>query len=84
MIIGQLRDVDSTTLAVDALFSKVVIECCTEAGKHDGSIFKRQVVELALEWITQDTGVVFSKSWTLCADKYSGERLSTQSIQAVR
>lgn len=77
MIIGQLRDVDSTTLAVDALFSKVVIDCCTESSKHDGDVFKRQVVKLAFEWITQDTAVVFSKSWTLCADKYSGERLST-------
>ena len=62
----------------------MVIDCCVDAAELDNSgretlngskamaLFKEQIVELASDWIRRDLGVVFSKSWIDCTDRYSG------------
>ena len=73
MVIGQLRNVDDATVAVDVILNKSVIESCLILTSMDtASTFKYQIIELASNWIEIDTGVVFSRLWTPCADHYSG------------
>lgn len=73
MVIGQLRNVDDATVAVDVILNKSVIESCLNSKSEDiASTFKHQIIELASNWIEADTGVVFSRLWTPCADHYSG------------
>lgn len=73
MVIGQLRDVDDATVAVDVILNKSVIDSCLSS-KDDcrTSTFKQQIIDLASDWIGTDTGVVFRRLWTPCADNYSG------------
>lgn len=73
MVIGQLRNVDDATLAVDVILNKSVIEkCIISTSEVTESTFKHQIIELASNWIEIDTGVVFSRLWTPFADHYSG------------
>jgi hypothetical protein len=73
MVIGQLRNVDDATVAVDVILNNSVIDSCLSS-KDDcrTSTFKQQIIELASDWIETDTGVVFRRLWTPCADNYSG------------
>jgi hypothetical protein len=79
-LIGQLRDVSDTILAVDVLFHKSVIDSCIipdggavrRSNDDSPAAFKQQIVELASDWITSDIGITFSTSWTACADPYFG------------
>ena len=73
MVIGQLRNVDDATVAVDVIVNKSVIESCLSSKDYSRtSLFKQQIIELASNWIETDTGVVFRRLWTPCADHYSG------------
>ena len=84
LILGPLRDVNDKTIAVDAVFNEEVIDCCVDPPESDYTrrdtlignkamaIFKQQIIELARDWITRDTGVTFSKSWIDCGVRYSG------------
>jgi hypothetical protein len=79
-LIGQLRDVSDTIMAVDVVFHKSVIDSCIipdggavrRSNDDSPAAFKQQIVELASAWITSDIGIAFSTSWTACADPYFG------------
>lgn len=82
-MIGQLRDVSDTVLAVDVLFHKDIIDSCItlidrgnvrRSNDDATAIFKQQIVELASAWITTDIGIGFNRSWTACTDPYFGTK----------
>ena len=87
LVLGPLRDVDATTLAVDAVFNPGVIEGCVKCeddsnnkggwkdsvnGGRAMGVFKQQIIDLASDWVARDLGVSFSKSWSPMKDNYSG------------
>lgn len=88
LILGPLRDINNKAIAVDAVFNEKVIDCCVDppeskntgretlSGNKAMALFKQQIVELACDWITRDTGVTFSKSWVDCSVRYSGNSIN--------
>ena len=54
LIVGPLRDIDPSTLAIDTVFNPAVIECCLSS--PHALVFKQQIVELAFEWIPREAG----------------------------
>lgn len=69
LLIGPLRDVDAGTLAVDVAFHPVVLARCEAY-----SLFRSQVVDLALEWTSQETGVQYGKKFASVPWNYHGGR----------
>jgi hypothetical protein len=69
LLIGPARDVDSTTMAVDVVFHPVVLVRCEAY-----SLFRTQVIDLALEWTSQETGVQYHKKYEVVPWTYHGGR----------
>eukprot|EP01041_Mallomonas_annulata_P008812 gene8812-18237_t len=73
LLVGPIRDAEdgdgSPALAVDVLFHPSVIQKCINHTK-----FKKQVIELSLEWIKQETTVQFDSNWTLLKTSYMAGR----------
>lgn len=69
LLISPCRDIDSTTLAVDVVFHPVVISRCKT---YD--LFRTQVIDLALSWIGQETGVQYNKKYEMIPWEYHGGR----------
>lgn len=74
LLIGPLRDTEDAdgapAIAVDAIFHpSVVLKCKLHIS------FKRQVIDLTMQWVQQETGVLFDKLWTpLKSPEYMGGR----------
>ena len=56
LIIGPVRKVDDETNAVDVIFSKMVMDLCKKE-----KYFKQQIIELAADWVKQETKLQFNK-----------------------
>ena len=69
LLIGPARDVDSGTMAVDVVIHPVVISRC-----ETYNLFKTQIIDLALEWIKQETGVQYQKKYETMPWNYHGGR----------
>lgn len=69
LLIGPSREVDSLTLAVDVVVHPVIIARC-----ESYSLFKTQVIDLALEWTTQEIGVLYNKKYEIVPWNYHGGR----------
>lgn len=69
LLIGPLRDVDSDTLAVDVVLHPVILARCDTY-----SLFRTQVIDLALEWTTQEVGVQYGKKYEVVPWNYHGGR----------
>lgn len=73
LLIGPLRDTEdgdgAPALAVDVLFHPSVIQKCITRVK-----FKKQVVDLAMTWVVNETGVSFMTNWQSLQTSYMGGR----------
>lgn len=69
LLIGPVRDVDTTTLAVDVVFHPVILARC-----ESYNLFRTQVIDLALEWTGQETGVQYNKKYEVMPWNYHGGR----------
>ncbi len=71
LVVGPPRDVEeSNSIAIDVVFNPLVVEI---AEKQAG--FKKQIVELALDWVMRETTLRFDTVWNSVAPaKYQGGR----------
>jgi hypothetical protein len=69
LLIGPSREVDAQTLAVDVVVHPVVLARC-----ESYALFKTQVIDLALEWTTQEVGVQYSRKYEVQPWNYHGGR----------
>jgi hypothetical protein len=73
LLVGEVRtcsdhsgDKDAA-LAVDAVFNPWVMDNCSE-----NNTFKAQVIDLAVQWVEQESKYLFDKKWKTINSKYKG------------
>lgn len=71
LVIGEKRDIDeNTSIAIDILVHPVVIQRC-----QSHNIFQSQIIDLGLQWITQECPIQFNKKYQIINDReYVGGR----------
>jgi hypothetical protein len=56
LAIGKIRNLDESSNVVDAVFHPIIIQIALQQ-----RFFLAQVTELALQWVQQETGIIFKK-----------------------
>jgi len=73
LLVGEVRSCadhsgeKSAAKAVDAVFHPWIIDRCNE-----DNTFKAQVIDLAVQWVEQETGFKFEKQWKTIRSTYKG------------
>jgi hypothetical protein len=71
LVVGPART-ENEAIVVDVLFHTAVVEHCCRVGSHD--IFRRQITDLALDWVEKERGIEFLKNWKDSYTNYNGGR----------
>lgn len=66
LLVGSVRNADAG-LAVDAVFHPWVMQRCLE-----DNTFKAQVIDLAIQWVEQETNLKVEKQWKTIRSTYKG------------
>mmetsp|Transcript_24691 Transcript_24691/g.29079 ORF Transcript_24691/g.29079 Transcript_24691/m.29079 type:complete len:570 (+) Transcript_24691:111-1820(+) len=73
LLVGEVRSCSDhsgdskAALCVDAVFHPWVLDSC-----EDNNVFKAQVIDLAIQWVEQETHFQFDKKWKTIKSKYKG------------
>lgn len=76
LVVGLPRDFmlnpsNEACIAVDVVINPALLEICKSSGMH---VFRRQIVDLALDWVRTETELQFSRSWSDDLAVYRGGR----------
>ena len=69
LMIGPHRDIDENEIAIDVLMHPVLIRRC-----EGHTVFRSQVIDLALEWVAKECPVQFNPKYQTAACCYKGGR----------
>ena len=71
LYLGQVRNEEVSSIYLDAIFHPAVVAYCGTSGKSSNH-FKRQIVDLAMEWTQKEKGIQLSSTWTISFYPYNG------------
>lgn len=69
LVVGPLRNISKTALATDVVFHPSIMDYCCN---NEGSTFRREIVNLALDSVESERGVSFTRTWQPNDKKYGG------------